>query len=145
MKNTCKKSINNVVTLCKKLLRHFFFCIFSDFKMDFDMNPGLEIMEDVKVKVDSPELVDFNPWAVSDASVFLRYCCPECSFQSSVLSQFSEHALSVHHDKAKTLFSDQEQGSKVFHGTDGKRGQGDQSKMLHGDFVENWRGGQRGL
>ena len=34
--------------------------------MDFDMNPGLEIMEDVKVKVDSPELVDFNPWAVSD-------------------------------------------------------------------------------
>ena len=82
--------------------------------MDFDLNPPLEVMEDVKVKVDSPDLVDFNPWAVSDASVFLRYCCPECSFQCSVLSQFSEHALSVHHDKAKTLFDDQEQGSKEY-------------------------------
>ena len=64
-----------------------------------------EVIEDVKVKVDRNEdLVDFNPWAVPDASVFLRYCCPECSFQCSVLSQFSEHALSVH-DKAKTLFN----------------------------------------
>ena len=84
MKNTCKKSINNVVTLCKKLLRHFFFCIFSDFKMDFDMNPGLEIMEDVKVKVDSPELVDFNPWAVSDASVVKAVRVPGTGWCKSV-------------------------------------------------------------
>ena len=44
-----------------------------------------------------------NPWDVTDASVFLKYCCPECDFQSKGLSQFGEHALS-NHDRSSVLF-----------------------------------------
>ena len=58
-------------------------------------------MEDVKdVKIDFT-----NPWAVSDASVFLRYCCPECEQTCLNLHDFTEHALK-NHEKALTLFSD---------------------------------------
>ena len=37
-----------------------------------------------------------NPWNVSDASVFLKYCCPECDYVNLNLPEFSEHALEYH-------------------------------------------------
>ena len=37
-----------------------------------------------------------NPWNVSDASVFLKYCCPECDYINLNLPEFSEHALEYH-------------------------------------------------
>ena len=37
-----------------------------------------------------------NPWNVSDASVFLKYCCPECDYINLNLSEFSDHALENH-------------------------------------------------
>ena len=47
--------------------------------------------------------VDFNPWAVQDASKYLRYCCPECDHQCLYLDKFKEHALK-NHERAVTLF-----------------------------------------
>jgi hypothetical protein len=39
---------------------------------------------------------DFNPWAVSDPSVFLRYSCPECPEQCKSLDTFAQHATLLH-------------------------------------------------
>ena len=46
-----------------------------------------------------------NPWDVSDPSVFLRYCCPECDFQAVELLGFSQHAV-MNHILSETLFID---------------------------------------
>ena len=37
-----------------------------------------------------------NPWSVIDASVFLKYHCPECDFYDGDLEMFSGHALENH-------------------------------------------------
>ena len=37
-----------------------------------------------------------NPWSVEDASVFLKYCCPECEFSDWNLKSFADHALENH-------------------------------------------------
>ena len=44
-----------------------------------------------------------NPWDVSNPSVFLNYCCPECDFKSNELFGFSEHAV-LSHVLSNTLF-----------------------------------------
>merc|ERR550519_2613879 len=48
---------------------------------------------------------DGNPWAVNDASVFLRYCCPECDYNNEDLKGFSDHALG-NHERSSTLFTE---------------------------------------
>ena len=55
--------------------------------------------EDSKIK--------FNPWAVTDASVFLKYCCPECEFNDPILQHFANHAVSCH-PNASSLFIDED-------------------------------------
>ena len=50
--------------------------------------------EEINVKVE--ENFDSNPWSVEDATVFLKYCCPECDFQVLNLKMFSSHALENH-------------------------------------------------
>ena len=44
-----------------------------------------------------------NPWSVGNASVFLKYCCPECEYSHQSLNIFSNHALD-NHNKAQILF-----------------------------------------
>ena len=44
-----------------------------------------------------------NPWSVGNASVFLKYCCPECEYSHQNLNKFTGHALKKHH-KSKVLF-----------------------------------------
>ena len=44
-----------------------------------------------------------NPWMVDNASVFLKYCCPECEFSNQDLQTFSDHAIENHKD-ALALF-----------------------------------------
>ena len=44
-----------------------------------------------------------NPWAVEDASVFLKYCCPECDYQILNYEIFFAHALE-NHEKSIVLF-----------------------------------------
>ena len=44
-----------------------------------------------------------NPWSVEDASVFLKYCCPECDYQVLNYDIFSAHALE-NHIKSIVLF-----------------------------------------
>ena len=34
-----------------------------------------------------------NPWCVDDASVFLKFCCPECDYQIPDLQMFHNHAI----------------------------------------------------
>ena len=46
-----------------------------------------------------------NPWNVSDASVFLKYCCPECDYQFVQLEIFVIHATK-YHDLSKILFEE---------------------------------------
>ena len=70
------------------------------------MDSDTKLLGDVRIKHEVPE-EDFNPWAVSDASVFLRYCCPECEFQSKGLITFGEHALTNHH-RSSVLFKPEE-------------------------------------
>ena len=55
-----------------------------------------------------------NPWSVGDASVFLKYCCPECDYQILNYDMFSYHALE-NHTKSKVLFEPKEEqkGFKV--------------------------------
>ena len=48
-------------------------------------------------------MMDQNPWDVLDASLFLKYCCPECDHQCKELHGFAEHALS-NHERSKVLF-----------------------------------------
>ena len=40
---------------------------------------------------------------MSDATVFLKYCCPECDFKNDNFEDFSGHALE-NHVLANTLF-----------------------------------------
>ena len=54
----------------------------------------------------------YNPWQVSDASRFLRYCCPECDFRNEDLQEFSEHALE-NHIFANTLFGPEKDNIKL--------------------------------
>ena len=51
-------------------------------------------------------IIKFNPWAVTDASVFLKYCCPECEFNDPILQHFADHAVS-YHPNASSLFIDE--------------------------------------
>ena len=44
-----------------------------------------------------------NPWSVENASVFLRYCCPECDFSTQTLKSFTHHAVQCHR-KSIVLF-----------------------------------------
>jgi hypothetical protein len=44
-----------------------------------------------------------NLWRVKDASVFLKYCCPECEFVNQDLQSFTDHAIANHKD-ALVLF-----------------------------------------
>ena len=46
---------------------------------------------------------EYNPWSVEDASVFLKYCCPECDYQILDYEMFANHA-EKNHTKSITLF-----------------------------------------
>ena len=37
-----------------------------------------------------------NPWNVEDATMFLKYCCPECDYQITHLNTFEVHATTQH-------------------------------------------------
>ena len=37
-----------------------------------------------------------NPWNVEDATMFLKYCCPECDYQITQLNIFEVHATTQH-------------------------------------------------
>ena len=49
------------------------------------------------------ENVEYNPWGVESASVFLKYCCPECDYSHQNLDFFTDHALK-RHNKSNILF-----------------------------------------
>ena len=52
---------------------------------------------------------DTNPWSVDDASVFLKYNCPECDYNDGSLKVFSHHALE-NHVRSSILFKDMKNG-----------------------------------
>ena len=55
-------------------------------------------------KSNSESNLALNPWDVTNASVFLSYCCPECDFKSGDLLGFSQHAI-INHVLSNTLFN----------------------------------------
>ena len=69
------------------------------------MEDATKLIGEVRIKLEKLTKEDFNPWDVSDASVFLRYCCPECDYNCRRINNFSEHALQKH-DRANALFSE---------------------------------------
>ena len=77
-----------------------------------DFNDPLVVMDDSETineySMDSSSVINksINPWSVSDASVFLKYCCPECDYIDNNLSEFSNHALESH-VLSNTLFNSQ--------------------------------------
>ena len=62
---------------------------------------GFQMEEHIDVKTE--EYFESNPWSVEDASVFLKYCCPECDYQIIDFQLFSDHALE-NHAKSNALF-----------------------------------------
>ena len=54
----------------------------------------------------------YNPWSVEDASVFLKYCCPECDYQVLNYDIFSAHALE-NHIKSIVLFQSEKDNPKL--------------------------------
>ena len=63
--------------------------------------PVSKISKPFKIKLAKQS---YNPWDVMDASVFLKYCCPECDYMNVNLPDFEAHALK-HHVLAITLFN----------------------------------------
>ena len=49
-----------------------------------------------KFSYETVDRITENPWDVSDPSVFLKYCCPECDYSEQNLGIFSDHALKNH-------------------------------------------------
>jgi len=43
-----------------------------------------------------PSIENGNPWNVSSAAEFLKYCCPECDFKTVEIEGFSKHATMKH-------------------------------------------------
>ena len=58
-----------------------------------------------QIDVKTEEYFESNPWSVEDASVFLKYCCPECDYQIIDFQLFSDHALE-NHSKSSALFGE---------------------------------------
>ena len=54
-----------------------------------------------------------NPWCVEDATVFLKFCCPECDYQIPDLELFSDHAV-CNHDKSTALFGPEKKENEFF-------------------------------
>merc|ERR1712008_438170 len=64
-------------------------------------------LEPVAEENNSESTFSVNPWDVSNASVFLSYCCPECDFKSGNLLDFSQHAV-IDHVLSNILFGEKE-------------------------------------
>lgn len=60
----------------------------------------------IVTNVEDVEACESNPWLVKDASVFLKYNCPECDYSNQKLKVFTEHALE-NHPKAKVFITAQ--------------------------------------
>mgnify|MGYP001348497107 CR=1 FL=1 len=75
--------------------------VLSNKKVDEKENLNIkeEIMETLSnsLKLQNFEKIK-NPWMVDNASVFLKYCCPECEFSDQDLQVFSDHAIENHKD-----------------------------------------------
>ena len=54
----------------------------------------------------------FNPWNVSDLSVFLKYCCPECDFKCNDAHFFCDHAIHKHKNSSALLNNEQYETSR---------------------------------
>ena len=77
-----------------------FFCYFQ-----MNIQASSESFASICLKLNKvDEDISSNPWAVADVSEFLKYCCPECEFQTKVLDQFGYHAVS-NHSKSSALFN----------------------------------------
>ena len=68
--------------------------------LDISLDESLEkpLTESMTIEPDITSRMNHstNPWNVSDASVFLKYCCPECDYINLSLPEFSDHALENH-------------------------------------------------
>ena len=79
--------------------------------MDVNMDEGkfepIMKLETCENNVESIEMESFdtNPWLVEDVTVFLKYCCPECEYNSEDSNVFSIHALQ-NHERSTSLFQD---------------------------------------
>ena len=42
-----------------------------------------------------------NPWLIENAENFLKYCCPECEYNSKDVQDFSKHVSGIHETSNK--------------------------------------------
>ena len=70
----------------------------SELEPDVISGPEMEVGSELEPFEQKPEVeTNFsNPWNVSDLSIFLRYCCPECDYKCEEAHLFCEHALDFH-------------------------------------------------
>ena len=101
--NTC---ISFFLMLNYQNIRLVIYMLFYNFAIFFQMDFQITGIDNMNLI----EKDDFenNPWFVEDASVFLKYCCPECDYQILNYDMFSYHALE-NHVKSKVLFESNEQ------------------------------------
>ena len=81
--------------------------------MDSDVNSFEMSAIEQKIDIKLENGFENNPWSVEDASVFLKYCCPECDYQILNIQLFSDHALK-NHTKAVALFGNGENIEEIF-------------------------------
>ena len=72
--------------------------VVSGQEQDVISGPEMEVGSELEPFEQKPEVeTNFsNPWNVSDLSLFLRYCCPECDYKCEEAHLFCEHALDFH-------------------------------------------------
>ena len=80
--------------------------VISGPEMDMDSELEQDVISGLEMEVGSElepfeqkpevETIFSNPWNVSDLSLFLRYCCPECDYKCEEAHSFCEHALDFH-------------------------------------------------
>ena len=80
--------------------------VFLFFQMDGNKNDAIDSLQ------------ISNPWRVNEVSAFLKYCCPECTYNDSELNVFIEHAFENHEDSAvlfteKSYFKDPKENDQT--------------------------------
>ena len=73
--------------------------------MDFeDMPIKQELTEEAESEYQiKSEYNKTNPWLIENAENFLKYCCPECDYNSKDVQDFSKH-VSVNHETSNKFY-----------------------------------------
>ena len=69
-------------------------------EMDQDLPIKQEFIEEGETNYPmKTENIHSNPWLIENAETYLKYCCPECQYNSKDVNDFSKHISENHYSK----------------------------------------------